>query len=54
MEKKSFGKLPSGEKTTLYTISDGKVTAQVTDYGASLSELSKLLLFLLDLNIQFQ
>lgn len=39
MEKKSFGKLPSGEKTTLYTISDGKVTAQVTDYGATLVRL---------------
>lgn len=39
MEKKSFGKLPSGEKTTLYTISDGKVTAQVTDYGANLVRL---------------
>lgn len=39
MEKKSFGKLPSGEKTTLYTISNGKVTAQVTDYGATLVRL---------------
>ena len=39
MEKKSFGKLPSGEKTMLYTISDGKVTAQVTDYGANLVRL---------------
>ena len=39
MEKKSFGKLPSGEKTTLYTISQGKVTAQITDYGATLVRL---------------
>lgn len=39
MEKKSFGKLPSGEKTTLYTISHGQITAQITDYGAALVRL---------------
>lgn len=37
--KKSFGKLPSGEKATLYTISQGSVTAQITDYGAALVRL---------------
>lgn len=39
MEKKSFGKLPSGEKATLYTIGAGKLSAQITDYGASLVRL---------------
>lgn len=39
MEKKSFGKLPTGEKTTLYTIGCGKLSAQVTDYGATLVRL---------------
>ena len=34
--KKSFGTLPSGEETFLYTISCGKLSAAVTDYGAAL------------------
>ena len=34
--KESFGILPTGEETTLYTISGGGVTACVTDYGANL------------------
>ena len=34
--KKSFGTLPSGEETFLYTISCGKLSAAVTDYGATL------------------
>ena len=34
--KKSFGTLPSGEETLLYTISCGKLSAAVTDYGATL------------------
>ena len=37
--KKSFGILPSGEKTFLYTISCGKLSASVTDYGAALVSL---------------
>ena len=37
--QKSFGILPSGEKTFLYTISCGKLTAAVTDYGAALVSL---------------
>lgn len=39
MEKKNFGTLPSGEKTCLYTIRNGLLSAQVTDYGASLVRL---------------
>ena len=34
-----FGVLPSGEQATLYTISCGKLTASVTDYGAHLVSL---------------
>ena len=34
--KESFGILPSGEETYLYTISGGGVTACVSDYGATL------------------
>ena len=34
--KESFGILPSGEETTLYTISQGGITACVSDYGATL------------------
>ena len=34
--KESFGFLPSGEQTFLYTISGGGLTAAVTDYGATL------------------
>ena len=37
--RKSFGRLPSGEETTLYTISCGRITATVTDYGAHLVNL---------------
>ena len=39
MEKKNFGKLPTGEKACLYTICNGNLSAQVTDYGASLVRL---------------
>ena len=39
MNKKSFGTLSSGEQTTLYTISSGKVSAEITDYGATLVRL---------------
>ena len=34
--KKSFGKLPTGEETFLYTISRNGITATVTDFGATL------------------
>ena len=37
--KKSFGILPTGEEAFLYTISCGKLTATVTDYGATLVSL---------------
>lgn len=37
--KESFGTLPSGEQATLYTISCGKLTAQISDYGATLVRL---------------
>ena len=37
--RKNFGILPSGEQATLYTISCGGITAQVTDYGATLVSL---------------
>ena len=37
--KEKFGILPTGEETFLYTISCGKVTAKVTDYGATLVNL---------------
>ena len=37
--KKSFGILPSGQQASLYTISCGKLTATVTDYGAHLVSL---------------
>ena len=37
--KKTFGVLPTGEEAFLYTISCGKITATVTDYGASLVHL---------------
>ena len=37
--KRSFGILPSGEETTLYTISCGDLSATVTDYGATLVSL---------------
>lgn len=34
--KQTFGILPSGEQTYLYTISGGGITASITDYGANL------------------
>ena len=37
--KKSFGELSNGVETTLYTISSGKISAQITDYGATLVSL---------------
>lgn len=37
--KKAFGTLPSGEQAWLYTISCGKLTAQISDYGATLVRL---------------
>ena len=35
----SFGVLPTGEQATLYTIKHGKLSASVTDYGATLVSL---------------
>ena len=37
--KKYFGILPSGTKTHLYIISCGRLTAEITDYGATLVKL---------------
>lgn len=37
--KEPFGTLPSGETATLYTLSVGRLTAAVTDYGATLVRL---------------
>ena len=37
--KEKFGILPTGEGATLYTIRCGKITAAVTDYGATLVKL---------------
>lgn len=37
--KQSFGVLPTGEEATLFTISNGNMTASVTDYGATLVRL---------------
>ena len=37
--KEKFGILPTGEEASLYTISCGKLTAAVTDYGAALVKL---------------
>ena len=37
--KRSFGTIPSGESATLYTITNGRITAQLTDYGATLVSL---------------
>lgn len=39
MEKIFFGALPSGEQASLYTLCCGKLTAAVTDYGATLVRL---------------
>lgn len=37
--KEHFGTLPTGEAATLYTITNGRITASVTDYGATLVRL---------------
>lgn len=37
--KKAFGTLPTGETSYIYTISCGKMTAEVCDYGATLVRL---------------
>ena len=37
--KRSFGILPDGRETFVYTISCGKITAEVSDYGANLVSL---------------
>lgn len=37
--KEPFGTLPSGETATLYTLSVGRISAAVTDYGATLVRL---------------
>lgn len=37
--KKSFGFLPDGQEASIYTISFGGLTAEVTDYGAALVRL---------------
>ena len=39
MRKEPFGSLPSGEQAFLYTISRGAMTAQITDFGATLVRL---------------
>jgi len=39
MKKQPFGVLPTGEQAFLYTISGGKLTAQVSDFGATLVRL---------------
>lgn len=39
MMKKSFGTLSDGQKAAIYTISCGKLSAQITDYGATLVRL---------------
>ena len=36
---KSFGTLPNGQEATLYTITSGRITADITDYGATLVRL---------------
>ena len=37
--KQPFGVLPTGEEASLYTISRGAITAQISDYGATLVRL---------------
>ena len=37
--KTDFGKIPSGENASLYTITSGKITAKITDVGATLVSL---------------
>ena len=36
---KSFGTLPNGQSASLYTISCGSITAEISDYGATLVRL---------------
>lgn len=38
--KRSFGTLPNGKETFLYTIARGGITAQITDFGAALVSLN--------------
>ena len=40
MEKTFFGKISSGEDTYLYKITDGRISAQVLDFGAALYSLT--------------
>ena len=37
--RKSFGTLPNGQQATLYTISCGQISAEISDYGATLVRL---------------
>lgn len=37
--KHTYGVLPSGQKTTIYTITSGRITANITDFGATLVNL---------------
>ena len=39
MKKQPFGTLPGGEQAFLYTISRGRLTAEISDYGATLVRL---------------
>lgn len=39
MTKKSFGTLSDGQKTSIYTISCGNLSAEISDYGATLVRL---------------
>ena len=39
MVKKPFGLLPNGEQAFLYTISSGRLEAQISDFGATLVRL---------------
>ena len=39
MEKRPFGTLPGGEQAFLYTISSGRLTAHISDFGATLVRL---------------
>ena len=37
--KKTFGALASGQEASLYSISCGKLSAEISDYGATLVRL---------------
>jgi aldose 1-epimerase len=39
ISKMPFGKLPDGTQVTLYTLTNGRVTARITDYGGIVTEL---------------